>query len=52
MIFKRRAQYTADHVTGQVKLLRWWVTVRRFASMSDALTWLGYDEEEQGEQVP
>lgn len=31
---------------GQVKILFWWVTKRRFLEMSDAVKWLGYEEED------
>ena len=46
-MFQRRAQRSEDGtVEGQVKVLFWWVTVRRFVYMSDALEWLGYGEDD------
>lgn len=46
-MFQRRAQYSEDGIVeGQVKVLFWWVTVRRFVYMSDALEWLGYGEDD------
>lgn len=46
-MIKRRAQYTDEGITlGQIKVLWWWLTVRRFTSMSDAVKWLGYDKDE------
>ena len=47
-MLQRRAQRRTDSsiIDGQVKVLFWWVTVRRFVYMSDALEWLGYGEED------
>lgn len=48
----KRVQRKGGEIIGQVKLLWWWVTVRRFSNMPDALTWLGYGtQEEETEQV-
>ena len=46
-MIERRAQHIDDAtVSGQIKVFWWWITVRRFSSMSDAVRWLGYDEDE------
>ena len=41
----KRVQHKEDATLGQMKILLWWVTVKRFASLSDAVKWLGYDDE-------
>lgn len=46
-MIQRRAQYIDETtVLGQIKLLKWWITLKRFSSMSDAVKWLGYNEDE------
>ena len=42
----RRVLHIQNAPVGQIKVLWWWVTVKRFADMSDAVKWLGYDEED------
>lgn len=43
---KRRVLHIEGTPVGQIRILLWWVTVRRFADMSDAVKWLGYGEED------
>lgn len=45
-MFKLRAQRNGDAAIGQIRILKWWITIKHFSSMSDALIWLGYDEED------
>ena len=47
MMFNKRAQYEGDTVVGYIRILWWWIAVKRFASMSDAVKWLGYGDEEE-----
>ena len=47
IMIQRRAQYIDETtVLGQIKLFKWWITLKRFSSMSDAVKWLGYNEDE------
>ena len=46
MMFNRRAQYKGLEIVGEVKVLMWWIPVRRFTNASDAVKWLGYGKEE------
>jgi hypothetical protein len=43
-MFKRRVLHREGEILGQRKVFFWWVTVRHFTFMSDALKWLGYDD--------
>ena len=44
IMFKRRVLHREGEILGQRKVFFWWVTVRHFTFMSDALKWLGYDD--------
>lgn len=42
----KRVQHSGGTATGQIKVLWWWITVKTFPRMSDAVKWLGYGKEE------
>ena len=44
-MFKRRVLHTEGELTGQIRFI-WWLTVKKFRLVSDAVKWLGYEEED------
>lgn len=42
----RRVQRKDGIALGQIRVLFWWITVKRFTDLSDAVKWLGYDDED------
>jgi hypothetical protein len=42
----RRVQRKDGIVLGQIRVLLRWITVKRFTDLSDAVKWLGYDNED------
>lgn len=39
----KRVQCNRGVYEGQILLFGWWLTVRRFRLLTDAVKWLGYD---------
>lgn len=42
----RRVQRKDGIALGQIRVLLWWITVKRFTDLSDAVKWLGHDDED------
>ena len=40
----RRVQRKEGYAVGQIRVLFWWI--RRFTDLSDAVHWLGYEDED------
>ena len=41
----KRVQRKEGYAVGQIRVLFWWITVRKFTDLSDAVNWLGYEDE-------